>query len=220
MDFGVYWESRRGDFPTHELHPPLSDAGVFRLGGPPTLRAWLVSDSGDTVVQIQNDRVYVNWRRRKEEYPHFASHDGREGLRDKALREFELFCAFCQTRIGARPTLQRLELTKIDHLDKGRDFKDLVDLASLLKVTKVFEDVQSSVMNKLRLQLTETVDSGISHLTIDVESERARIEIRHVFTPKETMAALFDEANNHVNRVFFGLLEKSEVEQRFSKEPA
>ncbi|MFB7982475.1 TIGR04255 family protein [Streptomyces vinaceus] len=75
----------RGEFPVYEEQPPLppvveaSPAGgpavqVF-FGNTPDVRHWFIDSSGHDLVQLQQDRLIVNWREGepRASYPRFAS---------------------------------------------------------------------------------------------------------------------------------------------------
>lgn len=208
LDFGVYAEQRKADFPQRELRPALADrltlAANFVGSG---LRTWLISEDEQFVLQLQSDRLYLNWRRRAGRYPRFSTHADRRGLKVRALKEFELFEQFASARAGAGLTLRHAELTKIDHLKRGEHYEDSRDLGELLKVAKVFEDIAASESTQLRLQLREESDHGELSVTISVAQEGAQIHTRHLFEPGPDLSRSFDSANDRINDVFFGLIE-------------
>lgn len=208
LDFGVYAEERRSAFPKRELHTALVDGVMLRVGLPGSgLRAWLISDDDQFVLQLQSDRLYLNWRRRDDHYPRFSSHEGRDGLKVRALDEFERFCRFAEQRIGSTLNLRRVELTKIDRLTRGVDYTDSHDLACLLKVASVFEDIAVSDKTQLRLQLTEDADEGKLAVTIAASEEGVRLDTRYILEPGLDLSSALDVANGRLNTVFFGLVD-------------
>ena len=67
-------ERWRPDYPRVEDHPPLppvTEANIsagtpslqLTLGDSPKVRHWFISESGADLVQLQQDRMIVNWRR-------------------------------------------------------------------------------------------------------------------------------------------------------------
>src|SRR5690349_21253827 len=65
VSIGSYWHSRRADFPDRQVMHAVGDATRIVVGpGVGPLRTWLISPTGNLVLQIQSDRFYLNWRRR------------------------------------------------------------------------------------------------------------------------------------------------------------
>lgn len=216
LEFGIYWNQRRADFPKREVHPAIIGGAAFHIGAPPT-RAWLISAADDLLVQIQADRFYTNWRRRADVYPRFS---GSDGLLARALREYEAFGEFCLEACNVRPTVTRLELTKIDVLRKGESFADLQDLKRLLPVARVFDAVANSPTTQLQLRLVERAEADEVNVTVTVVDEAATIETRHAFAPGDDVREAFLRANKRVNSVFFGLLDSGQMGRFGTKEPA
>jgi uncharacterized protein (TIGR04255 family) len=206
LDFGVYWDRRRADFPRHELHPPVFDDVTIPLGPVVDARAWLMSADEDLLVQLQNDRFYMNWRRRGEGYPRFSDHDGRPGLRTRAISEFGKFESFASERASKPLEIVRLELGKIDVLKKGSEYDNTVDLRELLPVTSVFEQVSLSEPQQLQLRMAEGNEQARTHIAVVMDNNRVRIETRHTFPFTGVLNNDFIHANERVNQVFFGLL--------------
>lgn len=83
VDLRLLWEAFRDEYPIVEEHPArppmaLAPGDEFQLrftlaeAAPPPL-LWFVSRDGDRLVQVQRDRIVVNWRRRETEpYPRYA----------------------------------------------------------------------------------------------------------------------------------------------------
>ena len=206
MDFGIYWLERKSDFPKRELHVALVDASVVHFDVTP-LRAWLVSEAGDIVVQIQHDRLYVNWRQRSAGYPRFSDdQDGGKGLKHRALAELAQFRQFCTGR-GVTLNVQRVELTKIDILKLGTHYSDAEDLTRLLRVAESFRSVQAGQPLHCVLQFAETHPQGVVQLSVTGQPGQVRIETRVVSVPTSEISATLDWANERANHVFFGLLE-------------
>src|SRR6185436_6912977 len=134
---GTYWEKKRQDFPRHQLHPPISDESSLVITGLPTIRTWLISEDDVFVVQIQNDRFYLNWRARGQEYPLFSDHGNRIGILSRLNSEFSSFARFCKERLGRDVAPNRIELGKVNHFVQGEHWRDFPDLAELLPWLKV-----------------------------------------------------------------------------------
>ena len=108
---GLYWESIRSKYPKTSEQPPIMP--VFEIcGGVPAQqpvfqlqtvfgysmpRFWFESTEGDHLVQLQQDRILHNWRRRSPEmeYPRY------ERLRENFVAEIDkLSDLFHRERIG------------------------------------------------------------------------------------------------------------------------
>ena len=127
VSVGALWERLRETYPTHAIHPAISDGLPFVVL-PGRLRSWFVSRDDVYVVQIQADRFYVNWRKRADLYPRFSDREGKEGVLARALREFDVFAEDCERRLGQRPRPATVELSKVDLLVQGEHWTDLADL--------------------------------------------------------------------------------------------
>lgn len=222
LDLGVYWEEVRSEYPKKQLQPPLMDNNNFLHIGPPGVRAWLISEDEERLLQLQPDRFYMNWRARGGDYPHFSDRPERDGncLKLLALKEFDRFLRYMLPRSGQqRLDLRRVELTKIDKLVRGRHWSDFDDLCALLKVANVFGDINAVDPKQLQLRLVEAEDSDTTFVTVKLDEHDVRIEAR--MTMRYTSgdhAALLDKANHRLNDVFFGLLNETELE-RFERSP-
>ena len=211
LEFGVYWESRRGEFPKRELHPPLFDGGgVFQVGAS-AVRAWLISEADDFLIQLQPDRFYVNWRAREADYPRFGDHDGQVGLKTRALAELRRFSDFAHARTGRRLVLKRVELAKIDVFQRGLHWSTLEDLGAILQVARVFEDIQASDPVQLQLRLTEPEGDGATVVSFAVGDKGARLESRVIQPATDDLDAGLDRANRRLNQVFFGLVSRDQL---------
>lgn len=78
VQLGPLWDQWRERFPQLEEQPPLPPSGDVRVGfavsvGPPPMsRHWFLSPDGDRLVQMQADRLVVNWRQTAgQDYPRY-----------------------------------------------------------------------------------------------------------------------------------------------------
>lgn len=207
MDFGVYAETRRDEYPSRALHPAISDTISLLHVGPPPVRAWLISASDEIVLQLQNDRFYTNWRARGGEYPRFKDRGDTRGVKRIALEEFARFAEFCCARAKVEKlNVSRVELTKIDKLVRGKHWDSYADLGDVLNVVKVFDDIKSSDPKHLNLTLKEADDTTTLTTVIAVDESTAKIESTMRVNAVGDPEKLFDQANERINRVFFGLV--------------
>ncbi|HYF50752.1 MAG TPA: TIGR04255 family protein [Planctomycetota bacterium] len=66
VDIGRFWSRIRQDFPKVEEQQPLFDLvgdrdQVFDI--PPIRRVWMISDDAHWLIQLQENRFYLNWRK-------------------------------------------------------------------------------------------------------------------------------------------------------------
>ena len=93
------------------------------------MRHWLISADGTRLVQIQQDRLIVNWRRIKDEdeYPRYGA------LRDELLRVEEAFESFVfEVTNYAFPPVTQTEVTYINRIPIGRPVSRLSDVDQVL----------------------------------------------------------------------------------------
>lgn len=219
LDFGIYWQERLDEFPRKELHSALFDEAVLNLGALPA-RARLISPDPEAIVlQLQHDRFYMNWRARGAAYPRFTSREGTPGLKELALEEWKKFAAFVASRPTAgQPKLRRVELAKVDVLERGAHWTDHADLGRLMPVAAVFHAIQLADMTQLQLRLTEKEDGSKATLvTVSVNETHARIEARVILQATDDLEQLLAYANDRLNAAFFGLLDPEQRKERFGE---
>lgn len=217
---GIYWDERKADYPGRSLQAPLADEPVLMLDVGQG-RAWFESADRRWLLQVQHDRLYSNWRAFGGDYPGFAGNATDPGLLHRALAEFALFGGFCESRFGARPTPRRVEITKINQLQRDKDWSTAEDLSNLLPVVSAFDHVRRGGRREITLQFAEqweresvrvsvrsvpqntSEDFGALHLETRV--------IRHLdSTDAEAVEAALKGGNEHANDVFFSLLKNAD----------
>jgi uncharacterized protein (TIGR04255 family) len=220
MDLGVYWNERRSDYPVKSLQPALMDGNEFVLGNPP-MRAMLSSGNSVRILQLQHDRFVMNWRAVGEGYPRFSTRtESGPGLRDQALEEFQRFADFCLQHLGTMLMPKRIELMKVDSIERGRHWHDLDDLTKLVRVTGTFDSVHLTGNREFGLRFVEHDEER--KLLIGLASvfekpggqmKAARLETRAIqdITSETDLRSAFAGANSSVNRVFFTLVSEEEL---------
>ena len=100
MSISEFWSRVRAEYPTREEHPPLGPlVEEFGAAAPPRVelkllaqapmpRYWFIDATGHFLIQVQQDRLVLNWRKvdDTDEYPRYGE------LRDRlahVLAEFE-----------------------------------------------------------------------------------------------------------------------------------
>lgn len=117
---GLYWQRVRASYPRAESQPrlegPIESPGPpqpmrfeLPLGIQPQNRTWLIGDTDEYLIQIQNTRFIFNWRQRqKSQYPRF------EALRSQFATYFEAFLALLRDEGLDEPEVQQVEVSYIN----------------------------------------------------------------------------------------------------------
>ena len=123
---GIFWKSIRKEFPVVQEAPPLDpivesyEEGPSRLtigvsDRPPLPRVWLLSDNEQSLIQLQRDRFYYNWKRSDNKVP-YPSYD-------RVIVEFERHLLAFQEFVAAEKLgeieFRQCELTYVNHIDKN-----------------------------------------------------------------------------------------------------
>jgi uncharacterized protein (TIGR04255 family) len=123
LHFGLFWHTIRTEFPTSEIKEPILD--LASLGSATTtlpIRAWFHDATKVYLVQLQNDRLILNWRKKTDAdgivYPHY------DVIRPKFLAILERFSAFLVQEDLAPLAAMICEVTYIDHISDS-DIKDV-----------------------------------------------------------------------------------------------
>jgi uncharacterized protein (TIGR04255 family) len=217
---GKYWAEKKDRDGYHErqLHPAVSDRpGISVSETPGPFRCWLIKDTDDYILQIQPDRFYFNWRKRKSGYPHFTDKDGSEGVLTKSLREFDEFRRFCETESAIKQALKplRFELAKIDLLLNPAHWKDYSDLTSVVPLLGKLPPITDEP--SLNLSLVGQRDGFLVHfgltngaLAPDM-SQAVKIETLVTAPATHDVGSTLALMNATANNIFFDTLSASEL---------
>ncbi len=141
----AFWQTVRNDYPKTTLQPrvdaPLESLNPTEAPAAQTIvpafapnqgRTWLISSDEQFVVQIQNTRFFLNWRKRNQDYPRF------DDIRPRFDSIYERYVSFMQSHGSQRPGLQQLEVTYINWIPQAMtaDFF-LPAIAAVLDVKNV-----------------------------------------------------------------------------------
>ncbi len=113
-----YWRLIRDEYPIGQVLPrieapieslePTPVQLQIPLVGSPLNRMWLISESDDFLVQVQNTRFIQNWRRREDEYPRF------ERIKEPFWNNYLKFKSFLAGINLPPPVIQQVEVTYIN----------------------------------------------------------------------------------------------------------
>lgn len=98
------------------------------FGRPPLPRVWFENTAGDQLVQLQRDRLLVNWKKTTPEhaYPRFPA------VNAAFEKHLELFNAFMTETFGQAPPHRQYELTYINHIPADDTWQALEDIGGVL----------------------------------------------------------------------------------------
>jgi uncharacterized protein (TIGR04255 family) len=111
-----FWKLVRDEYPIGENQPRL-EGGIESLepsqpivvqlqtAGQPNARMWMINDTDDFLIQVQNTRFIQNWRRRQGDYGHF------EEIRAKFWNSFNKLQSFLADKELDQPAVQQVEVT-------------------------------------------------------------------------------------------------------------
>lgn len=129
---GLLWEKFRPYYPVIQHAPPLVSAkgeiAIDKTLGVPLPRIWFINKEDDQLIQFQIDRIYFNWRRRKNDYPRYSyviKHF--ENLWDIVVNLFNEF------NLGNFNPIE-CELTYVNHIPKGEGWNTIKDLSKIFNV--------------------------------------------------------------------------------------
>jgi hypothetical protein len=204
---GAYLAKYPTEWGSHEIREPMVDPNVddaFHLG---KLRTWLISKDESMVLQTQNDRVYVNWRRRNDaRYPGFTKH-----VLEKNLGEYRRFEDFCKAVTGLEGGFQvhTIDLTKIDLVTQGVHWSQDEELPSIMPAL-------APALNRLGLRAgiamrwLEPYPDGAVHVAVAPvqmrkDPNRKALRVESKLTTKRSAATLeeqFAVASEALNAIF------------------
>ncbi len=173
-DLARRWSGR---YPRVQEHPPLppnmaidfpaSGAGMMVSVGAPQIRLWLLTESEDRLVQVQRDRLIVNWRSSSDEgiYPRY-----KDSLRPEFENDFEELRLFLRERSLPPPRVISTEVTYVNALSDLYD----TDLVGVLRSqVRVPHHLDRPVATRLSQTWNRMVDGAVtSTLTLNVEAQR------------------------------------------------
>lgn len=182
-DFGAIQMARlaqswREHFPIVQEHAPLppnpplgladqANGGLIVNMGAPGIRLWLLNKDQDQLVQIQRDRLVLNWRASGDVSPYPRYH---ESLRPIFKRQYDQFLAFLDESGLTKPRPLSVEVTYVNMIPALGDGPP--DLSSVLRSQAPFIDgLGAPQTTRLQHQWVRTDKDGpMSVLRLDVDA--------------------------------------------------
>ena len=213
--FGLFWDEFRSDYPICQHATPLGSnpSVIFEsITELPLPRIWFLSKSENILIQLQTDRIILNWRKLKPEdkYPKY----------DSIMREFRtklnLFSDFVASHeLGAlRPVT--CELAYVNDVPRGQGWEKTTELSNLLADFCWHSSSQRflSEPRDIKLQFVFEIPDSQGSLTFAV-SQRTRVSDQvptfvlqltaNGLGPDHSMNAVwswFENAHIMINRAF------------------
>jgi uncharacterized protein (TIGR04255 family) len=136
--FGLFWDRIRKEYPRCEVKAPLARqdekrplpvAGqLIELLQQPEARCWFYDSTEHRLLQVQPDRFIHNWRRQgtPDVYPRYGK------IRSIFERELGRFKEFVDAEGLGSISVDQCEVTYVNHLEQGREWATLSDLANVV----------------------------------------------------------------------------------------
>jgi uncharacterized protein (TIGR04255 family) len=131
-----FWRTVRDDYPIAQIQPrlegpiesldeaPVGSVIQIPMGIPAQGRMWLINETDDFLIQVQNTRFMQNWRRRQGPYQHF------ELLHQMFWDNFRKFREYLNSQSLPQPVIQQVELTYLNWIPGSSSLADFFKPAS------------------------------------------------------------------------------------------
>lgn len=131
--FGEFWLSIRDQYPKCAHAAPLAQPGeapvVDQTSGAWLPRIWFISEDDSRLVQLQQDRLYVNWR----QMPNGGPYKRFPGVKSEFDRIWGLFEQYLVRTTGQKLSPTRLELTYINIIPQGEGWQHVAGFGNVLR---------------------------------------------------------------------------------------
>jgi uncharacterized protein (TIGR04255 family) len=162
----LLWQGWRDEYPIVDEVPPLDPAiereapgmgATFQITSvPPMMRYWFLSEDQSRLIQLQRDRLILNWRKvptGPQTYPRYAA------LREEFVRRIGQLVDFLSVHNLGDLAMTQAELNYINSLPVGQGFDGLGQLHRVLRTLAPVEDSLLSEPEEVRISHVYRVDS-------------------------------------------------------------
>jgi len=140
--FGLLWSEIKDRYPRFEVQPPIGAEVGLRFGrdandpnkptvdfGSIPIRCWFFDASEATLLQVQNNCFFHNWRKvtGREEYLHY------DRVRPLFREQWLKFIEFLKKHSIESPNVFQCEVSYVNHIERGKGWT-FADLPSVLPV--------------------------------------------------------------------------------------
>jgi len=186
--YGLYWARIRDEYPEAQVQPPVvrqveifgaarfKTHGTINLSvGPENPRCWFLTADQTRLVQVQNDRFLINWRKvvGDEVYPRYE-----KAIRPKFAAEFARFMAYLKDAGMESMNVTQCEVTYINDVPLGEGWTSFSDLHDVISPW-------SGEMTDKFLPPPETIQINVAY-PIPEQRGRLHVAMQHAFRPKDS----------------------------------
>ncbi len=215
IELGSLWELWRDELPNYIEQPPLphilgaqlSIPATIQIGiGSPLRRYWFLNDTKGQLVQLQNDKLIVNWRKSNPEmeYPRYRM------IRSNLETKFEEFNNFLKDKSLGTIKINHIEATYVNLIETNEN--GIGKLENIFRFWNTIDGHHLGTPGVVHSNMQFIIDEKMSGLTrmnvaispaLGIESEtKILMTIQVLGTPKtsEFDSALdsLDEAHIHI----------------------
>jgi uncharacterized protein (TIGR04255 family) len=177
--FGLYWDSIRAEYPRFEVKQPLrtligpkgvvppADAAFVEFVETPDVRCWFIDESETRLIQLQQERFIINWRkvRRGSGLAYLHYDHNRQTFEQEWLR----FNDFLKNQSFETPEAQLCEVTYVNHIERGDGWRSFAELHEVLPILAEFRGDLLSSPEALSVGMQYKIDGGNGQLTIQIQ---------------------------------------------------
>ena len=164
---GLLWQQWRDEYPILDEVPALNPAveregpipgATFQISAiPPMSRYWFLNADGSRLLQVQRDRLILNWRKvptGPQAYPRYRT------LREECVRRLGQFVDFLSAHNLGELAMTQAELNYINSLPVGAGFERPGELHRVLRALASVEE-SSPLANpeEVRISQVHRIDS-------------------------------------------------------------
>ena len=166
--YGLYWQLIQEQFPTTQHAAPIVERGES-IGadsevGVPLPRVWFVSEDKTRLLQLQNGRLYYNWRQTdlSEPYERFDS------VYQPFLNYLNLFQSFFASQFASSPVWRRCDLTYVNVFRRGEGWEDFSDVSGLFSNLLVPRDLRLCKLVSAALRIEYELHEAPGRLVVSI----------------------------------------------------
>ncbi len=168
IELGSLWEIWREELPNYREQPPLphilesqlSIPATIQIGiGSPLRRYWFLNDAEDQLVQLQNDKLIVNWRKSSNElqYPRYWT------IKSNLERKFKEFSEFLEDRALGVIKIDQIEATYVNLIETNGN--SIGKLENIFRLWNSVDDHHLGAPETVQANIQFFIDKEISGLT-------------------------------------------------------
>jgi len=167
IDLAQLYVQWRAEYPKYEEHAAIpaspSIPGLILEPGIPHLRLWYIG-AGGRLIQIQRDRLIVNWRKESEfsDYPRYGA------LRSELESRSREFASFIAEQGIGELSPNSIELTYVNQIPL-EDAQSLADIVSLVRAPSVDLGSATEANISLRFDASSAVSHESATLAVNVQ---------------------------------------------------